>query len=65
MEEGLREVKAVGFDLDGTLYSTTLEIDERIRTRIAEKILKKVSSLGSIKRARDYFEGEYRKTGSG
>jgi|SRR3989344_1407983 len=65
MEEGLREVKAAGFDLDGTLYSTTFEIDERIRTRIAEKILKKVSSLGSVKRARDYFEGEYRKTGSG
>lgn len=59
MHELFYNTKAVGFDLDGTFYETKGEIDNRIRTKLAEKILEINPSLLNIDSARDYFEKRY------
>ena len=58
-------VRYVGFDLDGTLYPTDGEINDRVRTRIAEKILERDPSLKTVLAARAYFEERYRELGRG
>jgi FMN phosphatase YigB (HAD superfamily) len=50
---------AVGFDLDGTFYETKGEIDNRIRTKLAEKILEINPNFLDVDSARDYFEKRY------
>ncbi len=59
------EVKAIGFDLDGTLYAPSEEINDRVRTQIARKILEKSPFLETIDRARQYFESRYQEIQSG
>lgn len=56
-------IKVVGFDLDGTLYPTTPEIQERIRGKIAEKI---AAACGiDVKKARIVFDEKYERFLSG
>ncbi len=59
----LSEIKRIGFDLDGTLYPLTSEIQSRIRDKIYEKI-----SLGFVipfGQAKNLFEENYVTTSSG
>ncbi len=65
MIEIFEDIVAVGFDLDGTLYKTTPAIDDRVRTKIAEKILERMPTLESVERARDFFETSYKTLSSG
>ena len=60
-----REARFVGFDLDGTLYKSTPEINDRVRVRIAERILEKMPELGDVKKAREEFERRYAELESG
>lgn len=55
----LKDVRAVDFDLDGTFYPTTGEIDNRIRNKISEKILELKPEFKGIGSARAYFEERY------
>ncbi len=61
----LKGVRAVGFDLDQTLYPDSAEIQERVRTEIARRILEKRPIVGDIDGARSFFEERYRDLGSG
>ena len=54
-------IKSVGFDLDGTLYSLSSEMNNRVRDKISAKILDKNPSLKDINNARIFFEKEYKK----
>ena len=65
MKEVFRETYAIGFDLDGTLYRSTPEMNDRIRTQIAEKILKRRPDLRDISTARIFFEKYYATLNSG
>ena len=51
MLDAFKNIKAVGFDLDGTLYKITPQIDDRVKTMIAEKILEKKPELGTLENA--------------
>lgn len=61
----LGKVKSIGFDLDGTLYSLTEEMNNRIRNKVSERILEKKPELGSLEKARHFFELEYQRLHSG
>jgi len=63
--EKLKEVRVVGFDLDGTLYQSTPKIDNCIRTQIAKRIFDKKPELQDLKEARDFFELRYAELKSG
>ena len=65
MVEIFDDIVAVGFDLDGTLYKTTPAMNNRVRTRIAEKILEKLPALESVERSRNFFETHYKELSSG
>ncbi len=65
MIPAFKDIKSVGFDLDGTMYVSDGEIDNRIRTKISEKILYKIPSLGSVREARKFFEEQYKILHSG
>jgi len=65
MYEFLKEVKAIGFDLDQTLYPNSEEIQDRVRTEISKRILDKQSSHGTITAARQHFEKRYLELQSG
>lgn len=58
-----KEIRVIGFDLDGTLYPSTPEIQARIRKRIYEKI----SELAAVsfEKACDDFERLYAQYHSG
>jgi len=64
-EGRIEGVEYVGFDLDGTLYPTDGEINDRVRTRIAEKILERNPSVRTVSAARACFENMYKKLESG
>ena len=53
------KIKSIGFDLDGTLYSLTDEMNDRVRNKVSEKILEKKPKLTSVIRAREFFEEQY------
>ena len=55
----MENIKIVGFDLDGTLYPSKPEIDDRIRKEISQKILEKKPEFVSLENARGYFEIRY------
>lgn len=57
----LKGIRAVGFDLDGTLYRSTSKINDCIRTRVAQRILEKRPELKDLRMAREYFEEQYEK----
>lgn len=65
MIEIFDDIAAVGFDLDGTLYNSTKAMEDRIRNRIAEKILEKKPNLESISSARIFFDSTYKRLHSG
>lgn len=65
MVRGLENLESIGFDLDGTLYPGTPEIDNRVRTQIAFRLLDKKPGLGNLDFAREFFEERYQKLGSG
>lgn len=58
-------INIVGFDLDGTLYKCTPEINDRVRNQIAKEILERKPDLGNIEKARKFFEERYAKLQSG
>lgn len=60
MDSAFQNIRAVGFDLDGTLYAQTPQMDERIRDLIATKVLAKLPELGSLEKAREFSERKYR-----
>jgi len=59
----LKDIKVIGFDLDGTLYPLTDEIQKKIRARIYRKISSEFDI--SYEQARNSFELEYEKILSG
>lgn len=59
------EIKAIGFDLDETLYPSDPQINDRIRNRMSESILIKIPELKSLRGARDHFETRYKELQSG
>jgi len=65
MHKLFMEIKSVGFDLDDTLYPSSPEIDDRIMTEIAQKILHKKPELINLERAKCFYGEERRKIGSG
>lgn len=60
----LKDIKAVGFDLDNTLYPNSKEIDNRIRNEIAKRILEKKPELKSIEKTKEIYEKKYLGIGS-
>jgi FMN phosphatase YigB (HAD superfamily) len=56
----LRGIESVGFDLDGTLYKSTSEMNDRVRTQIAFRLMDKYSELGDVENARAFFETRYK-----
>jgi len=58
-------IEAAGFDLDGTLYRSTPEMDDRIRTEFAKHILEIKPDLKSLEKARQFFESHYAELQSG
>lgn len=60
MKDELNNVKSVGFDLDGTLYKLTNEMNDRVRDKISERILQKIPHLENIENARNFFEKTYK-----
>ena len=65
MSLDLKNIKVVGFDLDGTLYPGTSEINGRVRDKISEYIFEKKPELESLLNARAYFEERYQELESG
>jgi HAD superfamily hydrolase (TIGR01549 family) len=59
MENKFRDIQAVGFDLDGTLYAQSPLMDEKIATLFAEKILAKRPELGTLEEAKEFSEKKY------
>ncbi len=57
------KIKAIGFDLDGTLYPYTPEIHKRVRNKIYEKISKFYNIPEN--KAEELFEKAYLETSSG
>lgn len=55
----LRGIQKVGFDIDGTMYQRTAEIDGRIQTEIAKRILEKKPELGDVGSALEFFQEQY------
>jgi HAD superfamily hydrolase (TIGR01549 family) len=60
MEDVFRNIRAVGFDLDGTLYAQTPQMDEEIADLIAAKILLKLPELKDLANAKEFSEKKYR-----
>ena len=57
-------IKAVGFDLDRTLYSDSPEIYQRVTVQVALAILSKKPELESVERIREIYEKEAIRLGS-
>jgi FMN phosphatase YigB (HAD superfamily) len=61
----IEKIEAIGFDLDGTLYPSKKEMDDRIRQEISKKILLKKPELENLEKAREHFEERYKELHSG
>lgn len=61
MSNLFKNIRAVGFDMDGTLYEYVPEISERIARRAAEIILDFKPELETIEAAEAFFINESRK----
>ena len=57
-------IKAVGFDLDRTLYSDSPEMYQRITVQVALAILSKKPELESVEKVREIYEKEAVRSGS-
>jgi len=60
----LSSIKAIGFDLDQTLYSEDKEMNILLRNKIAQKILEKKPELDNLGRVLEIYEEKYKKIGS-
>ncbi len=60
MKEIFKNTTHIGFDLDGTLYPYTAEIQNRVKDEIAKKVLDKKPELNSIDNARKFLEEKYK-----
>lgn len=61
MNNIFQNIKAVGFDLDGTLYGQLPDLDQAISDRVAEKVLMKRPELENFERAKQFSEEQYKK----
>lgn len=59
------KVMAVGFDLDGTLFRSTPEMNDLVRNEMSRYILMKKPQLETIVNARKHFEERYKELQSG
>src|SRR3989344_7635813 len=59
-----KKVKSLVFELDGTLYPESPEINQRISERFAQKILDKKIGLRTLEEAIIYSQKSYNKTSS-
>ncbi len=64
MNEKFNGIKAVGFDLDQTLYEADEKINSKIRIEVAKVVLKKMPNLKNIERAMEFVENMYKEIGS-
>ena len=64
MMELFAQIKSVGFDLDNTLYQNNPEIDDRIITEIAKKILEHNPKLNNMENARNLCDKLFEEIGS-
>ncbi len=60
MQDRFQNIRAVGFDLDGTLYAQTPEMDEKIVELFAQKILERRPDLKTLEYAREFSQEKYR-----
>jgi len=58
MDDRFKNIKAVGFDMDGTLYTYIPEIGQRIAQKSAEVVLDLKPELETIEAAKEYFINE-------
>ena len=65
MDDLFKNIKAVGFDLDGTLYKLTPEMDELLIRLVAIKILEKRPDLRTIEEAKDFYRKHSKELESG
>ncbi len=64
MHKKFKFVKAVGFDLDRTLYADCPEMNRRINDEICLRILGKKPELQNLKRVSDIYTEEWKKAGN-
>ena len=65
MNDLFKNIKAVGFDLDGTLYKIIPEMDRLIVGFAAEKVLEKKPELRTIEEAENFYRKNYKELESG
>jgi FMN phosphatase YigB (HAD superfamily) len=59
-----RDIRAVGFDLDNTLYANDSRIDDLIRNEVSRVILERRPDLKTIQRVREVYDEVYEAEGS-
>ena len=59
MNKVFQNIKAVGFDLDGTLYASTADMDEKFLDLFIAKVLEKRPELGTIGATKKFVEEKY------
>src|SRR3989344_4581055 len=64
MHNAFALVRAVGFDLDGTLYATTPEMERIVAEKIIEKVLELEISQATSVATREFLLGEHEKARS-
>lgn len=65
MSDQFKHIKVVGFDMDGTLYKSLPEMDERIIREAGKKVLEKNPDLGSIEEAIEVYSKRSKELESG
>lgn len=60
MKSIFKHIQAVGFDLDGTLYAQSPEMDERIVKLFSERVFAKMPELNTLEAATAFGEKKYR-----
>lgn len=60
MQADFQKIRAVGFDLDGTLYAQLPQMDEKIVELFAGHILAKLPELKNLEQAKVFGEKKYR-----
>ncbi len=58
-ELNVKNIKVVGFDLDGTLYPSTPQTEDRETTAIAKELLRLEPSLKNLEAAKTYVSRRY------
>lgn len=65
MHDLFKDIEAVGFDLDGTLYESTPEINNIVQEQAAIKILAKRPELETVEKAKDFYIKHFNELESG